>query len=82
LLRDFALPRLADTTDEVVVLEWLVNVGDAVTAGQPLLEVETDKAQTEVVAPYAGVVAQIKAQVDDLCQTGTVVCTIEVEDGP
>lgn len=80
MLRDVALPRLGDTVDEVAVLEWLVEVGDTVADGQPLLEVETDKTQTEVVSPFAGVVAEIKVQVNALCQTGTVVCTIEVED--
>ena len=48
------MPRLGETVDEVVLLEWLVEVGDQVEEGAELAVVETDKVETEVPSPVAG----------------------------
>ena len=44
------LPRLGDTVDQVLVLEWIVEVGQIVAQGDPLVLVETDKTEVEVDA--------------------------------
>ena len=49
------MPKLGLTMREGAVVRWLVEVGDAVTRGQPLCEIETDKITTEVEAPSSGV---------------------------
>jgi pyruvate/2-oxoglutarate dehydrogenase complex dihydrolipoamide acyltransferase (E2) component len=59
-------------TEEVEVASILVGVGDAVVAGQALLEVETDKANMELEAPAAGVVAEI------LVEEGAIVPVAQV----
>ena len=53
------LPELGEQKSAGVVLRLLVSKGDAVEADQPLLELETDKATTELPSPRAGVVEEI-----------------------
>ena len=48
------MPRLGETVDEVVLLEWLVEVGSQVEEGAELALVETDKVETEVPSPWRG----------------------------
>lgn len=71
------LPRLADTVDEVVVLSWSCEVGDTVAEGAPLMSVETDKIDTEVPSPIAGVLVEQLVAADDEIPTGTDIAVIE-----
>ena len=71
------LPRMGDTVDEVVILEWSVNVGDTVKVGDPLMRVETDKVDAELPSPVDGVILELLVAPDDDVTVGTVVCTIE-----
>ena len=71
------LPKMGDTVDEVVVLEWSVKVGDTVKVGDPLMRVETDKVDAELPSPVDGVVLELLVAEDDDVTVGTVVCTIE-----
>ena len=48
------VPKMTDFMEEAVIVAWLVNEGDAVTEGQPILEMETDKAIAELEAPAIG----------------------------
>lgn len=71
------MPRAADTVDEFLVLEWLVAPGAVVAAGDPLLQVETDKANVDVPSPVAGTLTEQLVDVDDEIATGTPIATIE-----
>ena len=71
------MPRLGETTDEVVLLEWLVEVGSQVEEGAELALVETDKVETEVPSPVAGTVAELTVAEDTDVNTGDVICVIE-----
>ena len=71
------MPRLGETVDEVVLLEWLVEVGDQVEEGAELAVVETDKVETEVPSPVAGTVAELTVPEDVEVNTGEVICVIE-----
>ena len=71
------MPRLGETVDEVVLLEWLVEVGDQVEEGAELVLVETDKVETEVPSPVAGTVAELTVPEDVEVNTGEVICVIE-----
>lgn len=75
------LPRLGDTVDEVVVIEWLVEVGARVAVGDPLVRVETDKVEVDVDAPFAGIVGEILVGQGDEVRTGAVLCLITPEEG-
>jgi pyruvate/2-oxoglutarate dehydrogenase complex dihydrolipoamide acyltransferase (E2) component len=71
------MPRAADTVDEFVVSEWVVAVGTAVGAGDPLMRVETDKALVEIPSPVAGTLVEQLVAVDDEVSTGNPIAVIE-----
>ena len=71
------MPRLGETVDEVVLLEWMVEVGDEVDQDTELALVETDKVETEVPSPVAGTVTEILVGEDAEVITGEVICVIE-----
>lgn len=71
------MPRAADTVDEFVVSEWLIPVGAAVSAGDPLMRVETDKALVEIPSPVAGTLVEQLVAVDDEVSTGNPIAVIE-----
>ena len=73
------MPDLATSADTVTVLRWLVDVGQPIKRGQPLLEIETDKAAMEVECIASGVLREIRAQPDEEVEVGTVIARIEVE---
>ncbi|HBS31727.1 MAG TPA: dihydrolipoamide succinyltransferase [Parvularcula sp.] len=59
------VPTLGESVTEATVGRWLKNVGDAVKADEPLVELETDKVSVEVPAPSAGVLSEITAKAGD-----------------
>jgi pyruvate/2-oxoglutarate dehydrogenase complex dihydrolipoamide acyltransferase (E2) component len=63
-------PRIGVTVTEVRIVEWLVADGDAVSEGDPVATVATDKTDVEIYAPASGVLRHIAA-VDDECLVGT-----------
>ncbi|MCU0671930.1 MAG: 2-oxo acid dehydrogenase subunit E2 [Myxococcota bacterium] len=73
------MPQLGESVVEGTVGRWLVKEGDAVTKDQPLLEVLTDKADTEVPSPVAGVVTKLHAAVDDVVPVGGLL--VEISEG-
>ena len=72
------MPKVGDAVDEVVINQIAVEVGGKVTEGQTLFVVETDKAQIEVPAPFAGTVADILIKVGDDVRTGAPTLVLEV----
>lgn len=70
------VPQLGESVTEGTITEWLVQVGDRVEADQPLFELSSDKVDTEVPAPASGVLQQIKVDVDETVDVGTVVAVI------
>lgn len=74
------MPDLSATEgSDILVKRWLVPEGARVKRGQPLLEVETDKATTEVESLASGVVAEILARPEVKVAIGQVIARIEVE---
>jgi 2-oxoisovalerate dehydrogenase E1 component beta subunit len=69
----FCLPELGSGVYEVELVNWLVHVGDVVQRGQNLMEVMTDKATTEVPAPFSGTITALAAQPGSQVRIGTVV---------
>lgn len=74
---DVKLPRMGETVDDVVVLEWSCEVGDEVGVGDVLMVVETDKVDADVPSPVAGTVVAQHVAVGDEITTGAKICTIE-----
>jgi pyruvate/2-oxoglutarate dehydrogenase complex dihydrolipoamide acyltransferase (E2) component len=73
----FTLPKLADTADNYVIVEWKVAAGDRVEAGEPLVVVETDKTEVELDAPFSATVVELLAAGDDEVRTGQGICVLE-----
>jgi pyruvate dehydrogenase E2 component (dihydrolipoamide acetyltransferase) len=70
------LPQLGESVTEGVITAWLVEVGDEVEADQPVVEISTDKVDTEIPSPVAGTVTELKAEVDDTIEVGQVIMVI------
>ena len=71
------IPKVGLVMEEVKVVRWLKNVGDDVAAGEPLLEVETEKSVVEIEAAANGRLTQILVQVDQQAAVGDQVAWIE-----
>ena len=70
------LPALGESVTEGTVTRWLKKVGETVSVDEPLVEVSTDKVDTEIPSPVAGVIEQILVQEDETVQVGAVLVII------
>lgn len=70
------VPRLGEGVDEVTITKWLKNVGDPVNELEPLLEVNTDKVDTEIPAPASGAVLSIHIQEGQPAKVGDLLAVI------
>lgn len=75
---EFKLPKMGESISEGTIINWLVKEGDAIEQDQIILEVATDKVDSEVPAPASGVITKILAQVDEVVKVGEVIANIEV----
>jgi pyruvate dehydrogenase E2 component (dihydrolipoamide acetyltransferase) len=73
---EVVLPALGESVTEGTVTQWLKQVGDDVAVDEPLLEVSTDKVDTEIPSPAAGVLLEIKAAEDETVEVGAVLAVI------
>lgn len=64
------LPALGESVTEGTVTRWLKQVGDRVEIDEPLLEVSTDKVDTEIPSPVAGVIEEILVAEDETAEVG------------
>lgn len=74
---EFLLPDVGEGLTEAEIVRWLVAVGDRVREDQPMVEIQTDKAVTEMPAPATGVVARLGGAEGDLLQVGDVLLVID-----
>ncbi|HEX6712267.1 MAG TPA: biotin/lipoyl-containing protein, partial [Thermoleophilaceae bacterium] len=75
------LPAMGESVTEGTVLEWRKQVGDAVEADEPIVDVSTDKVDAEVPAPAAGTLTAIHVQPDETVAVGGVLGEISVNGG-
>ena len=73
---EVTMPRLSDSMEEGTVLKWLVDEGGEVKRGEPLVEIETDKANMTYDADTDGVLIEIVAQEGDTLEIGEVIARI------
>lgn len=71
------LPQLGDGTDEAVIVEWLIGVGESVEKGDEIVIIETDKATSELEAPVAGTVAAVHVDDGEEVEVGTVIAEFD-----
>src|SRR5680860_35553 len=70
------LPALGESVTEGTVTRWLKQPGDEVAVDEPLLEVSTDKVDTEIPSPVAGTLLEIKVAEDETVEVGAELATI------
>ena len=74
---DIILPNIGETVDEGKVLKWLKQVGDQVTDGDVLCEVETDKSTMEVRSTIDGTIKEFRVKEGDIVPVGTILAIVE-----
>ncbi|MGV0383440.1 2-oxoglutarate dehydrogenase, E2 component, dihydrolipoamide succinyltransferase [Corynebacterium sp. 22_2729] len=77
---DVTMPELGESVTEGTITQWLKKVGDKVEVDEPLLEVSTDKVDTEIPSPVAGTLVEILANEDDTVDVGAVIARIGDEN--
>ncbi|WP_129751767.1 dihydrolipoamide acetyltransferase family protein [Flavobacterium beibuense] len=78
---ELKLPKMGESVAEATITNWLKNVGDHIDADEAVLEIATDKVDSEVPSEVSGVLSEILFQVDDVVQVGQTIAYIETEGG-
>ncbi len=76
-MQDFIIPKVGMGITEVVIIEWKVKTGDRVREGDPVVEIDAEKANVVLEAKVPGLVAEILYQNDETVEVGSVVCRIK-----
>ena len=76
-MTDVTLPSLGESVTEGIITKWFKKVGDVVARDEPLFEVSTDKVDSEMPSPAAGVLVEILAGEGDTVETGSRVAVID-----
>jgi 2-oxoglutarate dehydrogenase E2 component (dihydrolipoamide succinyltransferase) len=79
---DVVMPQMGVSVSEGTVTKWLKNEGEAIEADEPLLEISTDKVDTEVPSPGTGIVQKILVQEGETVEVGTKLAVIAPEGAP
>jgi pyruvate/2-oxoglutarate dehydrogenase complex dihydrolipoamide acyltransferase (E2) component len=78
---EVTMPQMGVSVAEGTIVEWKKRPGDSVEADEPLVEISTDKVETEVPAPGGGVLKEVLVDVGETVDVGTVLATIEPAAG-
>lgn len=76
---ELKLPKMGESVAEATITSWLKNVGDTIEADEAVLEIATDKVDSEVPSEVDGVLTEILYNVDDVVKVGQVIAIIETE---
>jgi 2-oxoglutarate dehydrogenase E2 component (dihydrolipoamide succinyltransferase) len=78
---ELKLPKMGESVAEATIINWLKQVGDTIEADEAVLEIATDKVDTEIPSEVSGVLVQQLFQKDDIVQVGQTIALIETEGG-
>ena len=78
---ELKLPKMGESVAEATITNWLKNVGEKIEADEAVLEIATDKVDSEVPSEVSGVLVEILFQVDDVVKVGQTIAIIETEGG-
>ena len=76
---ELIMPKMGESIMEATILKWVKNVGDSVEVDEPILEIATDKVDSEVPSPISGTIAKIMFQENDVVGIGKVIAIIATE---
>jgi len=79
MIIEFKMPKMGESISEATIISWVKNVGDYVEVEETILEVATDKVDSEVPAPVSGIITEIRFQKDAVVEVGTVLALIDSE---
>ena len=74
---DIIMPQMGESVVEGTILRWLVSKGEKVKKDQPIIEISTDKVDTEIPSPSTGVLINILHGIDETVPVGTVLAVLE-----
>lgn len=78
---DVSMPKLGESVMEATITKWLVEVGGKIESEQPMVEIATDKVDSEVPAPATGILLEQKFKEGDVVKIGDIFAVIETEGG-
>ena len=78
---EFRMPKMGESITEAAIITWFKNVGDTIEIDDPLLEVATDKVDSEIASPVNGVVAELLCEANDVVAIGDVIALLRVTSG-
>ena len=76
---ELIMPKMGESIIEATVLNWVKQVGDSVEVDETILEIATDKVDSEVPSPVKGTIAEIRYKVNDVVEIGKVIAVINTE---
>ena len=76
---ELIMPKMGESVAEATITKWLKSEGDSIKAEEPVLEIATDKVDSEIPAPEDGVIKKILFQEDDVVKVGDAIAIIEIE---
>ncbi len=79
--QDMVMPKMGESITEGTIIKWLKNVGDVVEKDEIILEISTDKVDSEIPTPVAGKIVELLANENDTIEVGNVIARIETEGG-
>ena len=79
MIVDVIMPKMGESITEGTILEWYKEVGEAINKDETLLEIGTDKVDSEIPAPDSGIIVEILAKPNDVIDVGEVIAKIETE---
>ncbi|HZG01446.1 MAG TPA: dihydrolipoamide acetyltransferase family protein [Chitinophagales bacterium] len=74
--QELIMPKMGESITEATILKWMKNEGDAVSVDEPVLEIATDKVDSEVPSPFAGTITKVLYKVGDVVQVGKAIAVI------
>ena len=77
---DMVMPKMGESITEGTIIKWLKKIGDTVEKDEIILEISTDKVDSEIPTPVAGKIAELIANENDTVEVGSVIAKIETEE--
>ncbi len=78
---ELILPKMGESVHEATITKWLKAIGDRIEADEPVVEIATDKVDSEIPSPVSGVLAKIMCKEGDTVKVGSVIALINDEEG-
>ena len=79
MITEIVMPKMGESINEGTILEWRKKIGDTIELDEILLEIGTDKVDSEIPSPCEGVIVEILAKPNDVIEVGKVIAKIDSE---